>query len=180
MGIIPVPNEWGNNCSACFPVGETPKRLKCFFSGIERGDNWLPAAGKPPNGYHDLLQSDGNPCTWNDDPPTWPSITYTVSAVASFLSCRTTMFATAFISNPGSGCKRGFSNNFKTPVGNIFYGGYAAVITPFNMAAMIAKVTPLADPDPRMEFFPISSSQGVLRYAGKRDATNINFLIDIP
>lgn len=180
MGIQPQPTEFGNDCLACFSAGETPKWLKCFFAGIERGNNWFPAAGEPPNGYHDLLQKPGSPCTWNDDPPVFPSVTYTISGANSFLSCRTSIPVTAFISNPAVGCVQGFSNNFSTPVGNIFYGGWGHVITSIQIASIIELVTPLADPNPRMEYFPVSATQAVVRYAGKRDSTLVCMLVDSP
>jgi len=48
----------------------------------------------------------------------------------------------------------------------------------FSLANIITRVTPLIDPDPRMECFPMDDKHVAVRYAGKRDATNIMIKFD--
>lgn len=51
-------------------------------------------------------------------------------------------------------------------------------MTQEDMADLVKSVTPMIDPDPRMECFPMADEKIVIRYAGKRDATNIYIKVD--
>jgi len=173
MGIIPTPSEYGVNCAACWPAGETPKYLKVFFSGIKMGDLWLPEYGSPQNGYFDVKQVSGSPCDWYGDTSSYTRVWYEVTADTSYLKMKTPGTESQFLKTYDEGCVKSFVNSIQDPKWAHFCGGTAYVCEPMTLAAVIASVTPLADPDPRMECFPMDLPHVAIRYAGKKDATNI-------
>lgn len=171
MGIMPDPVPNGSNCNVCFPAGSTPQYLKVCFAGIQRGEFWNPTMGPAPNGYHDVKQSAYNPCFWITAGGPINYVSYAASPYPSKLYHQLTMGIKYFVSTNMPICSNHFTNSLNTWAGNDFYGGTGYVITPMSMAAIIEKITPLADPDPRMELFPMAYPYIVVRYAGKRDAT---------
>jgi hypothetical protein len=180
MGINPAQGQYGDDCLTCFPAGETPLYFKIFITGLMTGDLWLPTMGLPPNGYHDLLQSDILPCRWYDVNATYPDILYRAGPTWSEVRVRTVGGHVAFVAGPLAVCKRSFSNLYDSPVGNTFWGGTAHLSTPYLMKKAIERITPLADPSPKLELFGVSDPVCVIRYAGKRDATNVSILLDGP
>lgn len=180
MGIIPDPVTPGLNCLTCFSAGETPSYLKVFFSGIQRGNTWYEALGMPPNGYYDLQQNPSYPCFYYDTVAGWPQCHFRMYAAQSQLFFKPGPFHTCFTKTYNTKCIFEFENFYQGASGNDFYSGWGHVLVPEQLASIVELVTPLADPDPRLENFPVSDSQTVVRYAGKRDATNINILFDTP
>lgn len=189
MGIIPGPTEYGNNCALCFPAGETPKLLKAFFSGIQMGVNWQPVNGPPPNGYYDLHQTFGDPCVWKTTEPDFPFVTLTLANGRSSLKIVAVGVQSAFLSSVFDNCIFHYTNDLLCSLPNTFCGGHAYVTVPgdvtgegdspyHSLSSIITKTTPMIDPDPRMELFPIDDESFVVRYAGKRDATNIKIKFD--
>jgi len=178
MGIMPDDPVYGHNCALCFAIGRTPSTLKCMFGGVERGWAWQPAYGMPPNGYWDLINDEVFPCLWTHGAPPWPQIRFLLQDGQSTLGCKPDHFRTAFSGRVFENCKYHFENLLQGPAGNAFYGGHAHVITAADMATSIKSFTPMIDPDPRMECFPMADEKIVLRYAGKRDATNIHIKFD--
>ncbi|GAH19075.1 unnamed protein product [marine sediment metagenome] len=149
-----------------------------MFGGIERGDAWEPAFGMPPNGYFDLTNDEVFPCLWSHGAPPWPLIRFILQDGNSTLGCKPDSLRVAFSGSINENCRYQFKNGLEGAAGNAFYGGYGHIITPADMGAIIESVTPMIDPDPRMELFPVDDEVSVLRYAGKRDATNIKIKFD--
>lgn len=178
MGIIPKPPEYGDDCMACFDPGKTPLYLKCFFSGIKTGELWLPVLPPPPNGYWDLEQHIDHPCIWIQSGPPPPTIGYRVGGPTNHISFVFQPGVTAFRSILAPGCQKHFTNDFAIWGGAVYYGGYCYIETSNAIQKQIEAVTPMIDPDPRMECFPMADEHIVIRYAGKRDATNISIKID--
>jgi len=178
VGIIPVPSDFCNYCPTCFDVDKTPTLVKLFVSGIEIGDLWTPDYPLPPNGYWDLEVDPSWPCSWKQArDPDWAlhlqsSSTYQ-ELIINYLS--TIAFGSSGSSDP---CGRHFTNQAGTGEHFVYGGGHAYFSTPSELAATIESITPMIDPDPRMECFPIADKKAVIRYAGKRDATHIYIKLD--
>lgn len=178
MGIGEGQDKWGANCTLCFNINRTPEWFKVFFSGIERGALWIPAYGMPPNGYYDIQNSHVGPCIWSHGAPPWPLIRYILQDGVSTLACKPDAFRTAFSGRIFENCKDYFTNLLQGAAGNAFYGGYAYIATSVGLAKAVKSLTPMIDPDPKMECFPVADEKIVIRYAGKRDATNISIKFD--
>jgi len=178
MGIIPTPDVPGGGCSACWPAAETPTTLKAFFAGIMKGEFWNEGMGEAPNGYHDISQSPFNNCAWFTSGLPLRHCLYHAAPTPSSLYFQLTQGIKYFVSADCPACTSYFTNTRTTWEDNDFYGGFAFVSTPEGMSSMIKKITPLLDPDPRMELFPKSDGEIVVRYAGKRDGTNISIKLD--
>jgi len=179
MGIIPEPIEYGANCDTCYASGETPLYFKAFFSGMKRGSLWTDDMPGNMNGYYDITQDPTYSCRWRSPIGTWQRVLYEHTPTHSYLTISLPGGWYAFTADIATHCGKWFANAETDPSGNIFYGGEGVVMHPSEMAAHIEKVTPLIDPDPRMELFTLPGSQSSIRYAGKRDATRISIVLDI-
>lgn len=189
MGLMPEPTPIGADCLLCFDAGKTPSSVKCFFGGIERGQNWQVLDGLPPNGYWILFNSPEFPCIWTNTQPAWPIVTFILQDGVSTLGCKPRRFRTAFSGRIFKNCQYHFTNLLQGWPGNAFYGGDGSIAVagtssggggtpPINLAKIITDITPMIDPNPRMECFPMDSIHTNIRYAGKRDATNIMIKVD--
>lgn len=189
MGIIPGPVEYGDDCLTCWDPGLTPRLFKLFLSGIGRGELWLPGMGMPPNGYHDLVQSSTVPCQWLNLKPGPPSILWQPTKLLLNLSVPMPLASNAFTAREYPQCSRQYDNDSEFWQNSNFYGGFAFITVGgpaggddddflHSLSSIIESVTPMIDPDPRMECFPMSVTEIAVRYAGKRDATNIVIKFD--
>jgi len=178
MGIVPAPPQFGDNCLQCYPLGRTPKLLKVFIGGMQIGELWYPELGMPRNEYVDLLQDPDWPCWWHTPLGVYPVFHYRTGALSS--SFRIEIYIATYMFNSvwSPPCSRGFRNEIDQYQGTYFYGGWAAIRFSQEMADLIGKVTPLVDPDPRMDLFPVDDEKVVVRYAGTKDATNIKIKFD--
>lgn len=67
--LPPVPA--GDACTTCwgngkpFGVGETPSKMTVVIQDVEKGPDWIPFNGEPPNGTFELIQNPNVPCTFN-------------------------------------------------------------------------------------------------------------------
>lgn len=179
MGIMPDETEFGDDCLACWPAGKTPRYVKLFLAGIQRGDDWVPANGQPPNGYWDLEQSDVDPCNFFNMHEGFPAIAWRPSAFLEQLNVVAEGPASAFWARLQPGCRRWYFPLAQGPEHTHFWGGTAFFSTPQILSDVIESVTPLFDPDPRMECFPMEDEKVAVRYAGKRDATNVMIKLDV-
>lgn len=178
MGIIPDPPGYCNHCAGCFPPNETPAVVKLFVSGIRTGGRWTPDFILPPNGYFDLDVEVALPCRWSGNFPGPIHIdlrSTPLSQALQITSGPATCFGDSHNDDP---CGRHFTDFFVDPALTIWYGGNAHFFTPPEMASIIESVTPMVDPNPRMECWAMDNKHVVLRYAGKRDGTNINIKVD--
>jgi len=75
-------------------------------------------------------------------------------------------------------CTKHFFNDIDGPDNARFYGGFVYISTVTKLASQIEKFTPMIDPDPRMECFPMADDHIVVRYAGIKDATNVKIKLD--
>jgi len=189
MGIIPRPFEEGYSCPICFDYQKTPKYLKCFISGVQIGNLWEPGMPPPPNGYHDLITQSPLYCQWVIDKPGPYGVVLKLFDTYSRLIAWGAPPDLMFEHTRDERCVFSFTNKWLSPDGRYYYGGYAYVTVPGDikgedssplhpLSSVINSVTPLIDPDPRMECFPIEEGEIVVRYAGKRDATNIAIKFD--
>lgn len=189
MGIQPATTIYGDDCLLCFAADRTPLTLKVCISGIERTDFWNPFWGYAPNGYHDMLQDNGEPCRWWKDPYVIPRGWYMHHVGHSHLHWQSSTNEAAFISVSPGPCAVYFENDNLNAPGNGFWKGSAVIVVagtavggndnpPVNLAKIITDVTPMIDPDPRMECFAMPGGMIAVRYAGKRDATNIMIKFD--
>lgn len=65
MGIPILPPDFGDNCIAVFPPGQTPQFVYASFMDIVEGGQWWPPDPPPPNGIHRLQQiGPGAPCKY--------------------------------------------------------------------------------------------------------------------
>lgn len=164
---------------ACWAPGETPKYIKVFISGVKRGFLWEEYMGMPPNGYHDMVQNPSYPCQWTEPPGDFQMARYKAAPDNCYFMTGPFLPETAFVSGDYPLCTKHFTNMFTDFDTTRFYGGTAYLTTPAWMQAMIESITPMIDPDPRMELFPMANEQIIIRYAGKRDATNISIKFDV-
>jgi len=179
MGIIPEPIEYGNNCNTCYASGETPLYFKAFFSGMKRGSLWTDDMPGNMNGYYDIIQDPTYNCRWRYNSPSWQRVLYEHTPTYSFVVMTTPGGWVAFEADLTPHCGTWFENRYTSPTGRIYYGGECVIMHPSEMSFHIEKVTPLIDPDPRMELFTLPDSKASIRYAGKRDATRISIVLDI-
>ena len=179
MGIMPDETEYGDDCAECYLSGKTPLRFKLFLSGIQKSSFWAAWAGPPPNGYYDILQHDVDHCRWYKDPWVAPSGWYMHHPGHSHVHWDSIGGAAAFVSESSGPCAYQFDNQIPAGPGALFEGGFCTIAvagtvsggesSPFvNLAAVINSVTPMFDPDPRMECFPLDEDHTIIRYAGKR------------
>jgi len=179
MGIRPDPIEYGAGCDVCYAEGKTPKYFKAFFTGLLRGSNWNDDFPRNVDGYYDITQLPFASCTWSTGSGIYPSIKYWHTPTHSYLTMSLAGGWDAFLPDLPVLCGKWFTNQMTVPTGNIFYGGQGVIMTPEDMAKSIESITPLIDPDPRMELFTMPASQYSLRYAGKRDATRISIVLNM-
>jgi len=179
MGIRPDPIEYGADCDTCYAEGKTPKYFKAFFSGILRGSLWESGMPGNMNGYYDIIQDPAYSCRWKSVPGFWQNVLYWHEPFHSYLTMSLPGGWFAFSADIATHCGRWFANAETDGTGNIYYGGQGVIMTPEDMTKSIESITPLIDPDPRMELFTMPASQYSLRYAGKRDATRISIVLDI-
>lgn len=175
---MPAHLHYGDDCLDCYHPGKTPLTFKVFFSGIKRGHLWHSGLPVSPNGYWDLRQVPEHPCRWVLDMISPFDIIYRIGAPTNSIAFSFNVTVGIFRSGFRTGCRTGFTNDYEFPIGNHYYGGSCHVETPAAVADIIKSITPMIDPDPRMELFPIDDEVFVVRYAGKRDATNINIKFD--
>jgi len=186
---MPDQPEYGDDCADCFPIGKTPLYVKVAIGGICRGEWWEPSQGPPPNGYFDLVQSPAVACHWFTLKPEDPVIVWKPRDLITNFLANTVEGHNCFWSGGNPICTRHFTNSPGGWEGSYFYGGHAFVTIPGNLTGgpadfpaslskVINKVTPMIDPDPRMECFPMADKHIAVRYCGKRDATNIMIKFD--
>lgn len=175
---MPDPGTFGNFCQRCFPLNETPDLLKLSISGVEKSPNFPLITESPTNGYADLTQS-APVCEWTGSGLTiWrASINWRVDSSQLLVEARRDLFT--FTQNVEDICERYFVNAFQDPLTFAYNFGYAYLSTPAEMQAMIELALPITGPDPRMELFPKSDRQVVVRYASTLNGTNLKLCIDI-
>lgn len=181
MGIMPDPITPGLDCVECFPAGATPTLVKCFFSGIERGERWVDTLPPPPKGYYDLIQNIPGPCDWSIGPSVWTSMIWApviVPGPYSRLQVRTVIAPYVFSGNVPGTCKTYFVNGITNYYNNWYYGGQGFVATPALMQSLIEMVTPITGPNPRMELYPMENELIVLKFCNVQDGTNIKIKLD--
>lgn len=177
MGIIPVPDSYGNDCTICFPAGKTPDLLKVFYSGIEFGDDWVPADGMPPNGYYDHIQIPASPCSFSNPAP-HPTGWVIFGPAGTDCTSESSGGAGAFWGVSFDRCTRYFFNRYRRPLDNEFWGGYAFICTPLELETWLNLVTPTTGPDPRLECYPMANGEIVLKFCNIQDGTNIKIKLD--
>ena len=180
MGVNPSPTEYGNDCLRCYASGTTPKLFKVFVSGVEPTNYWLTGARSPPNGYHDVFQELAFPCTWVTVPGLYPRVTFWYESGYSGFKIQTAMGVDAFSGSVYVNCETYFVNSHLNRPGYMFWKGQAWATPVVPLSNIVSSVTPMFDPEPKLECFVKPDEQAVIRYAGKRDATNISFLVDLP
>ena len=68
--VDPDPSPASTKCVECWGVGkdfgnlETPIYMQVTFAGMQKGQNWIAAAGEPSDGTLRLRQSPFVPCLW--------------------------------------------------------------------------------------------------------------------
>lgn len=177
MGIMPDPGTFNNECPLCFPAGQTPTSIKLFASGITYNEDNFPGLPPAPNGYVDLEQSPG-PCQWSGANFLVWRATLTYTGVDSRVSIEVDDGIFAFNHSPGDLCVKYFENQQQNPAIFAYTGGWVMITTPAAMETMIALVTPLTGPDPRMELFPMEDGLIVLKFCSIQDGTNIKIKLD--
>ena len=179
MGIIPTPTEYGQNCSRCYPAGRTPKMFKVFVSGVKCGAKCDSNDPSPPNGYFDAEQKDANPCRYLSPPYNGWICALEFQSGRTWFEVSHICEYNAFLSIPNVECVTAFENAYNDPRYVRYYGGYAHCTPVEPLTNVVSSVTPLFDPDPRLECFVPNASQIVIRYAGKRDATRLYLKLDL-
>ncbi len=179
MGIIPKPSPvYDDHCNACFPAGRTPSALKVFFTGIEAAQQEPAGTIYPNHGYYDVFAVGGSLCLWQSPPGSSPFCKVRLAMPHALVELFHPGVYGVFQSWDLPPCTRWFENQ-KIWAGNHWWKGRAFVATSLAVGAIIESVTPMIDPDPRMECFPMDNEEIVVRYAGKRDATNISIKLDV-
>jgi len=189
MGIQPKPDpDPDDSCPYCFALGKTPSSLKVIFSGLRAG---LYAGGDDVNflnRYYDVPRLPGEQCKWKTADGVEPHIWVALAVPYAMVSMGWTGRGGIFQSWDLPVCTRWFENQRLWEVsyacGGQCYVTNAGIVggtggnPAKSLAGMIESVTPMIDPDPRMECFPMPDSEIAVRYAGKRDATNIMIKFD--
>lgn len=178
MGIIPIGPQYGDDFLTCWAAGETPLTFKLFLTGVNWGDGYFPGLPPPPNGYHDIHQDPLNPGIWKSPVGVEPIILYTLTGATSDILIRYSAPWSVFVGGDVITCMKSFVNLQNVPHAQLYYGGTVTLLTTKNLSDIIESVTPMIDPDPRMECFSMEDGLIVVRYAGKRDATNVSIKFD--
>ena len=174
MGIPPE-EEFGNNCIACFPTGQTPKYRYASFSDIQKGDLWASPMLSPPNTTFKLQQ--GMSCIWSGFLDGW-TVNLAYAFGESLLTVDDSGGRYGFESSIVVPCAIGFSNSAISPVGEHYYGGTARITeVASKMLNSLTEVAELINFDysgeARAEFYPVTDTEWTTRFAEIRESTNI-------
>jgi len=148
-----------------------------FFSGIRAAQLGPRGTACPYNGYYDVPVREDLTCYWDTGEGSDPRVRVRLAVPSAQVRMGTEAEGGVFQSWDLPSCTRWFENQLIWE-NRYWFKGQAWVGGAMELAAIIESVTPLIDPDPRMECFPIEEEEIVVRYAGKRDATNIAIKFD--
>lgn len=183
MGIITDPGYElsGRDCAACWPAGQTPKKLYLSVQGLSvNAQTPYTAPLPPPNGIWLLEQHISMACTWIFSNATFDFELY-MGALLSKLEIRFPGGYAFWTLNDGP-CAQ-FFTNLGQPEGA--YAGGVAVSSPrpdFSDRPSLKGVMGLMNIEPAAktfaEIFPKSGGYMVYKFNLKSDKTNVKFLID--
>lgn len=182
MGIRTDPGYslFGNNHLACWPPGQTPKKLYVSISGIMADPNHVKFGFDPPNGIWTLEQDPFSETDWYSIPNA-PGMNYwsygDYSGFDIILDAWTFVF-----SGSGPLCSRFFSSTVPEPAA---YWGGTCFISPrplIDDQPTLQSVMSLLNIEPTKqtfaEVFPVDANHAVYKYNRKSDKTNILLKID--
>ncbi len=182
MGIPIVPPEkiGVGGCSTCFAGGETPRFLYVEIAGNGTGVNWFEDLGQPINGIFKVEHSVG--CTWLKNAGLW-TVSYIGGPSGSKVEAR---YAPLFDGVEGvslDNCHSWFDLQIRQPDFGHWTGGFALVTMVddcpiISMLGLAESVGLSPGPDLLADPFVTPNEEGVIRYARKRDATNVKIKID--
>lgn len=178
MGNIVFPDEFGNDCLACFPPGKTPLKMVCSTTGIKAGNLWVPIDGAPANGTWHLQQI--APC-WYINTFGPYDISFVIDVPGSSLHLTGNLLRDHFNGWNAASCKYWFSNLLDTPVGNHFYGGQAQVVfVPLGASPSVAHIMELInmERDTKTKCDPIPTAGGNLQLRLANTLRSDNILIE--
>ncbi len=183
MGHGTDPSEYGDDCLCCWPPGETPLAAYVSYEGLEGCHPEDPDFPQPKNAAVEVIQDPVHACYW-------------LSSVDPYL------YAWDPCQGVNNGCYQanGVWDTFKGwQVGNCdayfdnvnvcgqafvaAEGGQAAVV--FNtshidhsLGSLMAAINMEQGPETKFDFIPASEEKICVRFARKKDATNILILVE--
>jgi len=183
MGIITDPGYElsGNDCTACWSIGQTPKKLYLSVQGLTvNASTPYDAPRPPPNGIWLLEQKHLTPCQWIFSNSIWDFV-LDMGALVTNLEIKYAGGFAFWTMNDGP-CAQYFSN-LGQPEGA--YDGGFAVSAPrpdFSDRPTIKGVMDLINIIPARktfaEIFPKNDGKMVYKFNIKADKTNVKFLVD--
>lgn len=105
--LIVIPPGAGDPCAFCwgpgktFGDGDTPDQITVDVSGINKGPNWVPGDGEPPNSLYVLDQAGfGLPCAYQwFEPGLSVAIEFAAAVTTAVIMVNGAVFALAGTSN---------------------------------------------------------------------------------
>ena len=183
MGIPTVPDEYGDDCTHCWPAGKTPSRLWASVTGIKPAGLTPPGGHLCPNGIFLLDQHDVNPCSFQSS--SWPQICgINVYSPWSTFGLEDINGEQAFYKQYFQSCVFEFENAIVDYATNYYYQGHVSVKACLddddNDLLTIMKLLNIPQNEKTFcEFFPISDSRAIFKYCRKSDKSNISIKVNL-
>ncbi len=164
-----------NVCTRCYPTGRSPDPTILTISGIQYGDAISPGDPAPPNGSWILPATAA--CGWS---ATIGPFTFSnTQGLPSTVEVRHTVQDDVFFSLDPTQCITWLENDFTSPVGRKYFGGFAIVKPPQvntnnNVPSIMDVVGIPAEDQTFVSPRPMTSNQTVYVFSRPRDASNIH------
>ncbi len=180
MGIPTGDNDvvFGNDCLNRFAAGETPKFITVRYTGMQQGDDWIPADGAPQNIEASLQQNAINACLFLAvDGLNEFFLFFTATSIQ--IAINFDVFGNVFFGEVFSTTAITVQNNLNNPVGTHFFGGEAAIaILPGVDLQEIHGVQDALNMEHSSNtfasVFPVNTDKAVFRIGRRSDGTNIS------
>ena len=169
---------FGNDCLNRFDAGETPKFLTLRLTGMQQGDDWVPADGAPPNLEVTIEQNVTVACLFFENIDLNDFFILFGIAVVT-VSIDFDVFGNIFFGQVFTATAIVIPNSLNNPVGSHFYGGEAAIgILPGDDTTKFHGVQDALNMEHSSEtfgsVFAAETDKAVFRFGRGSDGTNIS------
>ncbi len=183
MGEPTLPGPFCDNCHTCHPDGETPCQKYISYTAItdcKEGGGIFPP---PLNEVIVIDQIVDEACEWDKDFDDYHFHYRSAILAGSFVNQK--YFASFFFDSfNAENCKTRFSNNLVCGIGGAFGGGGEAAVmwnggpADGSVGSLLNSINMEPHEKTKFEFWPASEERIVVRFARKKDATNILILVE--
>lgn len=183
MGQPTEPFEYGEDCLCCWPEGETPSKVYISFEGLESCDKAPGVIPLPFNGVVAVPQSEEENCNFDRD---FDGFHFTWASCLGLRStCRQLWYyEEMFHDVKHADCKIYFENVLNC-IGEHIHaeGGNATIMfhtgtNDHSIGSLLNAINMEPDPKTKFEFWPAKEGRIMVRFARKKDATNILILVE--